>query len=218
MFAQLSEADLEWLAARLTTRNVPAGVDLIVAGAPGEGVYFILSGVAKVYMPQLNGSEVTVKLIGPGETVGELAAIDRGERSASVVALEDITALRMNQSDFDEALTRIPGLARQLLRLLSNRVRRNTEAIQSLASLDVSGRVAHQLLDLVNSYGRVGPEGVSLPLRLTQDDIAELVGASRRRVNQFMAELRRAGVIKVDSHGRLVVCDRDALRTLLPGQ
>ncbi len=213
LFSGLNASQKAWLAARLYQRTFPEGMELMIAGTPGEVVYFILSGTVKIYVPQANGTDVIVNLMGPGDTVGELSVLDSAGRSASVITLEETQAVWMSRSHFQEALQTIPELAQNLLRILSTRLRRTTEQIQTLASLSIPERVINQLLLIAENYGRVRPEGIYIPIRLTQGEIAELVGASRKRVNQVMVSLKRSGLISSDAQAHITLHNAEALKS-----
>lgn len=214
LFSGLTPAQLSWVIDRLHTRAVPAGVDLIIAGTPGEVVYFILKGTVKVYIPQIDGTQVIVTIMGPGDTVGELSVIDSAGRSASVIALEETQVAWMNRSYFQEALRTIPTLSDNLMRILSSRVRVTTDHIQAYASLDTAGRIARQILSIAHTYGLTRSDGTYIPLRLTQGDIAELVGASRKRVNQVMVALKREGILSFDANAHITVHRKNDLDKL----
>lgn len=214
LFSGLTSQQASWVANRLHAHNFPSGADLIIAGTPGEAVYFIISGTVKVYVPQLDGREVTVNLMGPGDTVGEMSVIDNTGRSASVVTLEETKVLWMSREDFQEAFHTMPNLSENLLRTLSMRLRNTTENIQAYASLDIPGRIARQILAIAGTYGQTQPEGIYIPLRLTQNDIAELVGASRKRVNQVFVILKREGVLAVDAGWHITVYRKDFLEQM----
>ncbi|HPH95924.1 MAG TPA: Crp/Fnr family transcriptional regulator [Anaerolineaceae bacterium] len=212
MFAGLNEKQQSWLADRLNYATYPAGVDIITAGDQGERVYIIHKGTVKVFMPQVDGSEVTVVILGPGDTVGELSLLDDDERSASVGTLEETQVFWMTRDHLEEAMQFMPVLARNLLRILSKRLRFSTSNIQSLACLDVNGRVAQQLLVFAERYGKKAANGdIYIAIRLPQNDIAELVGASRKRVNQTMVSLKRDGCISIDNEYHITIHDRRTL-------
>ncbi len=215
LFAGLNHNQLMWLSARIHAQSFPAAVDLVIEGEPGEVVYFILSGTVKVFLPQLDGSQVTVNIEGPGDMIGELSAIDQAGRAASVVTLEPTQAAWISREHFLETLRTIPTANENLLRLLVARVRRTTSLIRAYAVLDVPGRIASQLLLLADLYGRKTAQGIYIPLCLMQNDIAELVGSSRKRANQVMVALRRDGLIQSDLTGHITLLHPDQLRNML---
>jgi CRP/FNR family transcriptional regulator, cyclic AMP receptor protein len=199
LFAGLSDKQRSWVLSRLTERTFYKNHEMIVAGMPGEFLYIILAGTVKVYVPQRDGEDVIVAILGPGDPVGEMSVIDRSGRSASVITLEATRVLWMDQSSFQEALQTMPVLAQNLIGILNNRLRTSTGQIQALAALDVQQRVIRQLLSFAARYGQPEKYGQTLiPIRLTQSDLAGLVGASRKRVNQAIVFLKQSGWIAVD--------------------
>jgi CRP/FNR family transcriptional regulator, cyclic AMP receptor protein len=214
MFQGLSEKEIAALATRVHSKTFPAGTNIMIAEQPGEVVYFVLSGTVKIHIEQEGGGDVILAILGRGDTVGEMSMIDSAGRSASVLTLEETTLLWMDGATFQSALREMPEMALNLVRLLAARVRLANELVQALATLDVNGRVARQLLAFADRYGGPGENGHTLiPICLTQKDIADLVGASRKRVNQIMVLFKNHGLIAVDSEGRITIQDREGLAT-----
>jgi CRP/FNR family transcriptional regulator, cyclic AMP receptor protein len=212
LFRGMSPAQLSQLNGRLYCRIYPAGSSIITAEQPGEVVYIIRSGTLKIHIEQADGADVILAILGPGDIVGEMSLIDSSGRSASVVTLEDSQLIWMSGSTFQELLHTIPAFAQNLVRILSGRVRLANELIQALATLDVNGRVARQMLAFAEKYGQTHANGdIFIPVRLTQGDIADLVGASRKRVNQAMVFFKQQGYLSVDEKGRITVQNRQAL-------
>lgn len=188
------------------------GSTLMYTEDSGDAVYVVISGTLKVCRDQADGSGVILALLGPGATVGELSLLDNAGRSADVVAIESSALLAMGRGSFDACLQTMPALAHNLIRLLTHRLRLANAQIETLASQDVFGRVARQLLALTAAYGETLPHGgVHIPLRLTQSDLAELVGASRVRVNQVMVFYRDQGHLTVDKGHHITIHDAAAL-------
>ena len=141
-----------------------------------------------------------------------MSMVDSAGRSANVVTLEDSVCLTMDRGSFHQCLKSIRGLSYNLVRLLSRRLRLANEQIQALSTLDVRGRVARQLLAVAQQYGEAEEsQSVKIPLRLTQTDVAALVGASRERVNQVIVDFKDNGFISVDPSHRFTVHDIEAL-------
>jgi CRP/FNR family cyclic AMP-dependent transcriptional regulator len=216
LFSGLSEAQCNWVRGRLSLRVFSKHHDVVVAGMQGEAVYVVLSGTVKVYLPQLDGVDVIVAILGPGDPVGEMNLIDHSGHSASVVTLEETRALRMDEHSFNIALQTFPVLSQNLIQILNSRLRRSTGQIQALAALDVRQRVIHQLLAFASRYGCPGSSGETvIPIRLTQPDLAGLVGASRKRVNQAIVSLKRSGHIAIDREYHITIHQRAALEAAL---
>jgi CRP/FNR family cyclic AMP-dependent transcriptional regulator len=200
------------LAELLHARSARAGALLISAEQPGEVAYLIQAGTVKVCAARADGSEVIIALRGPGELVGEMSLIDEEVRSADVVALEACRLWWIDRAAMEGCLRTMPELAFNLLRLLSRRLRAATAQIQALATLDVPGRVARQLLTFAEEYGQAEADGaVRIPLRLTQGDLASMVGATRASVNEVVVTFKQLGYLAVDARQHHVVLDRQAL-------
>ena len=205
LFRGLPPERLKRLTEVLRKKTVPAGTNMITAEQPGEVVYVILEGTVKILIEQVDGREVILAFLGAGDTVGEMSLVDSAGRSANVMTMEKCTLLWMDRAAFQDLLKNSNEFAQNLVKLLASRLRMANEQIQSLSSLDVAGRLARQLLAFADRYGRDTGDGTLVPLRLTQSDLAELVGASRERVNQVMVEFRQKGYLSVDSTHRILV-------------
>ncbi|HEY1017174.1 MAG TPA: Crp/Fnr family transcriptional regulator [Herpetosiphonaceae bacterium] len=207
----LSAEQLAWVGARLHRKTFAAGTNLIAAEQPGEVVYILLSGSVKIHVEQTDGTDVIIAILGAGDIVGEMSLLDSAGRSANVVTQEESTLLWMDRSAFQECLQTIPAITANLVRTMSRRLRIANEHIQALATLDVSGRVARQILAFAQQYGRPSGGGVLIPIRLTQSDLAGLVGASRERVNQAIVDFKQRKYIRVDPNYRITVYNQEAL-------
>lgn len=212
LFRGLKLEQLAWLNDHLHRTTFPAGSTVVAAEQPGEVVYIILQGTVKVHVEQADGTDVIFAILGAGDSVGEMSLVDSAGRSATVVTLEDSILLWMDRSTFQECLRTMPTITYNLVQILSRRLRLANEQIQSLATLDVYGRVARIIIAFAQQYGQPTPEGdVVIPIRLTQSDIAGLVGASRERVNQVIVSYKRRRYISVDQNYRITVHDQAAL-------
>ncbi len=215
LFRGLTPQELAWLTPRMYRQTYPAGSNIITAELPGEVVYFILSGTVKIYMNQPDGTDVILAILGPGDTVGEMSLLDSVGRCASVVTQEETHTLWMDSASFQECLRTHSTVTYNLVRILTNRVRMTNEQLQALASLNVYGRIARQLLAFAEKYGEDSGDGdISIPIRLTQSDLADLVGASRKRVNQVIVAYKRQEYISVSPDYRITVHNREALARL----
>ena len=212
LFEGLTAVQLDWVAKRAHRRAFPAGTNVLMAEQPGEAVYIILHGTVKIHMEQGDGRDVILSLLGAGDLLGEMSLIDSVGRSASAVTLENSLMLWMDKDTFNQLLDEFPPVARNLVRILSARVRLSDQLIQALATLDVYGRVARQLLAFADRYGRPTADGeIRIPIALTQSDIADLVGASRKRVNQVMVAFRGQELLTTEAEGHIILYDREGL-------
>jgi CRP/FNR family cyclic AMP-dependent transcriptional regulator len=194
LFPELTPDSLNLVAEHGTVRNYPKNTVMIHEGDRSDSLYVILSGKVKVYSSDEDGKEVILNIQGPGECFGELALIDAAPRSASVMTMEPSRISVVSRADFEQCLAENSGIALELIRSLAQRVRSLTESVKSLALLDVYGRVARTLLDMASE--EAGGQLV-VRQRLTHQDIANMVGASREMVSRIMKDLVNGGYIHV---------------------
>ena len=212
LFAGLSDSELTTIGAMLRRKVCTGGTNFISAEQPGEAVYIIEQGTVKVHVAQADGRDVIIAVLGPGEVVGEIAILEHTTRTANVLALEHTRLLWMAGTDFFDCLDTMPVMSVNLLKMLAKRLRLSSAQIESLAAHDVYGRVARQILAFAEEYGESSPSGeVVIPLRLTQGDMADMVGASRVRVNQVLVHYKQQKYISVDHNYRITVHNRHAL-------
>jgi len=210
LFKGLTTAQLEWVAQRAHRRVFEAGRNVLTIEQPGEAVYIILHGTVKIHIEQ-GERDVIISILGAGDLLGEMSLIDSVGRSASAVTLEDSLMLWMDKVTFSYILDNFTPVARNLVRILSSRVRLSDQLIQALATLDVNGRVARQLLAFAEKYGREKDGATRIRIVLTQSDIADLVGASRKRVNQAIVLFKERGLIDTDAEGRIAIKNGEGL-------
>ena len=182
--------------ARLGTwTEFATGAPLVHQGGPSRDLFVLVEGRARVVMTTTEGEELLVAVLGPGDTVGELSALDGEPRSATVLALEPVRALRVDGRAFGTFLLSHPRAVVGVLRTLSGRLRAADELRLGLAVAPAEQRLARGLLALAAAHGEVVDEGVHLAARLSQADLAAYVGLSREAVNQSLRELREAGIV-----------------------
>lgn len=210
LFAGLTPTQLDWVAQRAHRRVFEAGRNVMTIEQPGEAVYIILHGTLKIHIEQ-GERDVIIAILGSGDMLGEMSLIDSVGRSASAVTLENSSMLWMDKVTFNHILDNFTPVARNLVKILSARVRLSDQLIQALATLDVNGRVARQLLAFAEKYGREKDGAIQIRIALTQGDMADLVGASRKRVNQTMVLFKEQGLIDTDAEGRIAIKDSDGL-------
>jgi len=191
----LAPETLREIAATGVIRTYPKNTVIINEGEVGDSLFIVLSGRMKVYASNAAGREVVIAFHGPGEYVGEMS-LDGSPRSASVMTVEPTTCAVVNRSSFREFLLAHPEFAMNLIEKLIQRVRATTENVKSLALSDVYGRLVKLLLALaVEREGRI-----IVPERLTQQDIAERVGASRDMISRLLKDLVAGGYLVIQNH------------------
>jgi CRP/FNR family cyclic AMP-dependent transcriptional regulator len=211
-FADALEPDeLAELRGAASTRRYPRGDTLFHHGDEAGSVLLLVSGHVKVAEVTAEGREVILAFPGPGDLVGELAAIDGEPRSGTVRALDDVEALVISGDAFRAFLERRPRVALVLLRTVTGRLRTADRQRVDYAVHDVVGRLALRLVELCDRFGAEEERGVRIGLALTQDELAAWAGASREAVAKAMHLLRNLGWIETDRR-RVVVLDLPALR------
>lgn len=199
LFAGLSPPEIAVLAEATVLRTFPKNTIVVTEGERSDSLYLILAGRVKVFVSNADGREVMLNAEGPGEYFGELA-LDEGPRSASVATLEPSKMAIIPNQVLRGFLANHPEAALQLIQGLIGRVRQATESLKDLALLDVYGRVAKLLLELAKeSDGRL-----VIDQRLTQQEIADRVSASREMVSRIFKDLTTGGYI-TNEGGKIVI-------------
>ena len=210
LFAALDDEAAQALRSTMTRVEVARGDAIFHEGDPGDRLYVIVEGKIKLGRASGDGRENLLAILGPGEMFGELSLFDPGPRNAAGTAVADTVLLGVGSDDLDEWLRGRPEVARHLLRALARRLRRTNEALADLVFSDVPGRVAKALLDLSRRFGRTADDGVHVHHDLTQEELAQLVGASRETVNKALADFSSRGWMRVDSRA-VTLLDRERL-------
>ena len=199
LFAGLDEVQLGMLVPMITRTNFARNGTIIGAGDPTDSLYIVISGRLKVLMRDEQKREVILAILGPGEFFGEMGLLDDSPRSASVVTLEPCELLGISKTDFKHCLAQNSDLSLTVTRGLVKRLREADQKIGSLALMDVYGRVARLLLQMAED---VNGEKVIVK-KVSKQDIAKMIGASREMVSRVMRDLELGGYIEV--RGRSVV-------------
>ncbi|MCP4427896.1 MAG: Crp/Fnr family transcriptional regulator [Chloroflexi bacterium] len=217
LFADIADGQLKAIAQDIVPRRYEQGDIIFHEGDPGHSLYLVQSGQIRIFINGMDGSETSVILFGkPGDIFGELAVIDGLTRSASAVALDKTVLCTMSRENFRQQMRRCPQLALNFMKILSKRVRYNTQQMDSFATLAVPKRLARKLLELAQSYGRVETNGVRIHMTLTQTHLASLIGATRESANKSLRAFRQKGWIQIQQ-GQILILDPDALRAQVTG-
>jgi CRP/FNR family cyclic AMP-dependent transcriptional regulator len=211
LFADLSSDELDELSSHLRRQRYARGHPIFFRGDPGTSLYLIEDGRVKITLTSADGREAILSLLGPDSFFGELALLDGEPRSADAVALEACSLLVLERDDFSRFLAARPEVTTRLLAVVSRRLRQNAQTVQDAAFLDVAARLARTLLQLAQAHGQPDKEGIRIMPRLTQVEIAGMIGASRESVNKWLAFYERQGLIRV-SRGRITVLQPQGLQ------
>jgi CRP-like cAMP-binding protein len=199
LFATLDQDAAQSLRASMSEIELARGDLLFHEGDPGDSLYVVLRGKIKLGRTSGDGRENLVAVLGPGEMFGELSLFDPGPRSAGATALVDSTLLGLSSDELTPWLAGRPDVARALLRAIARRLRRTNDSMSDLVFSDVPGRVAKALLDLSARFGTPAEDGIHVAHDMTQEELAQLVGASRETVNKALADFAGRGWLRLEA-------------------
>ena len=203
LFTALDEETAQSLRASMDPVRIAKGSILFSEGDVGEHLYVILEGKLKLGTSSGDGRENLLSILGPGEMFGELSLFDPGPRTSTATAVTDCRLLSLGHKQAIPWITAHPQVSLELLARMAQRLRRTNEAVGDLVFSDVPGRVAKALIDLGGRFGKTTDEGLLVNHDLTQEELAQLVGASRETVNKALADFAGRGWLRLD--GRSVV-------------
>ena len=209
LFAELDDRELAQIASVAKTRRYAKDDVIFHADESGDVFCVIREGKVKITMISPEGKEIILTMMGPGEFFGEMALLDDAPRSATVIALEPLEVVTIWRGDFLQILADNFSITRKLLSELSKRVRRMSLRIESLATMDVYGRLARFFLDLAQQQGKVLDNGYVAVTRPTHQAIANMIGTSRETVSRLIHELMRQDLLL--SEGKTVYLSKNAL-------
>ncbi len=211
LFTGLDDEAAEALSAAMVENRLTRGEILFREGDEGDRLYVVTDGKVKLGRRSADGRENLLVILGPGQMFGELSLFDPGPRSATATGVTDCTLQSLSHDELGRWLDGRPEVARGLLSQLAGRLRRANDVVADLVFSDVPGRVAKALLDLSNRFGRVADDGIHVSHDLTQEELAQLVGASRETVNKALADFASRGWLRLEARS-VVLLDVDRLK------
>jgi CRP-like cAMP-binding protein len=209
IFGSLTAEDQALCAGAFREVNFEEGRMVFAAGDPGNAAYLLAEGLVRLALTTGSGRELSVRIAGPGEVIGEIAAFDSGPRTADATAISPVRAYSISAVEFDRLFEACPRLARSVIGLLCRRLRVTTVQLEGIALHRIEVRLARFLLALLGQ--RKAPPGrrLSLELGYSQGELARLVGCSRPKLNLALGVLEQAGALKRTSDR--LFCDPAAL-------
>jgi CRP/FNR family cyclic AMP-dependent transcriptional regulator len=210
LFQGVAEEAREALTSALQYSDYARGETVFTEGEQGDTLYIVLSGKVKVGRRAADGRENMLSVMGPSDMFGELSLFDPGPRTATATVLTEARLASLAHSSLRPWISDRPEIAEQLLRVLARRLRRTNDALADLIFTDVPGRVAKALLGLSERFGTQEADGVRVHHDLTQEELAQLVGASRETVNKALADFAARGWMRVDSRA-VTILDAERL-------
>ena len=201
IFKGLDDQEVHDLISVAKKRTFRSGEVIFHRDDPGQVLYIIREGKVKICLISPDGQEISLVVFGKGEYFGDLALLDGLPRSADAIALEKVECFTLQRNDFHNAIMKNPRIAIQIMEVLCERLRRTDQQVEDLIVLDVYGRVAKKLLELAETHGVKQEDGsIFINVRLTQQELAAMVGASRESVNKVLGYFTDKQYITTDKH------------------
>jgi CRP/FNR family transcriptional regulator, cyclic AMP receptor protein len=211
LFEGLDEENAQGLRRQMTEVKLARGEHLFLEGQDGDRLYVILDGKMKLTRAAVDGRENLLGVLGPGEMFGELSLFDPRPRTSTASAVTDATLVALAQDALRPWLRERPEVSLHMLQALARRLRRANDVVADLVFTDVPGRVAKNLLDLADRFGQQEKDGLHVHHDLTQEELAQLVGASRETVNKALADFAARGWLQISARSVLIL-DPERLR------
>ncbi len=211
IFAGLPVPERALLVERAATRLYETGAVVVERGAEAECLFGVCTGHLKVVVSTPRGRDVTMGIFGPSDAFGIPALLLNEDRSARVVALDPALLVTLDRAGFEELLARSPTFSRRLLNVLAVRLKQVVEHHEDAESLRVSERIAKKLLTLARDCGQPHARGVQIPIALSQQELADLVGTTRQSINKQLRAWSEAGYV-TQEQGRWLVLNEPALQ------
>jgi len=197
LFSELSSKEVERLQNSLEIREYPDGSIVVYKGDVGHVLYLILEGEVKVVLTSQEGKEIILNTLQAGDYFGEMSVLDHMPRSATIITMEPCRFMVITREVLIDQIRQHPKLALKLLSEMSRRLREANEQINSLAHLDVRGRVAQTIIKLSKKANTRTEEGLYVIARPVEKDIADMSGTSRETVSRILGEFSKNGIISL---------------------
>ncbi|KHL15098.1 CRP-like cAMP-binding protein [Mumia flava] len=205
LFSGLDDEAAESLGSKMTSGHLRRSEVLFHEGDEGDRLYIVTDGKIKLGRSSADGRENLLAILGPGQMFGELSLFDPGPRSATATAVTECELESLGHDELTKWLEEHPNVSRALLGQLASRLRRTNDVVADLVFSDVPGRVAKALMDLSNRFGRKADDGIHVHHDLTQEELAQLVGASRETVNKALADFAMRGWLRLEPRSVVII-------------
>ncbi|HTX03754.1 MAG TPA: Crp/Fnr family transcriptional regulator [Candidatus Acidoferrales bacterium] len=215
LFREFEEAQLQQVAQTAALRTYHKHEFIVREGDPGGTFYIILDGSVAVTRVASDGRETILSILKSNDFFGEMSLFDSSLRSASIKTLSDVKVGVIDEKAFLEVLERSPKIARYLVTALSQRLRAANQLIAATTSQDIRARLASLLLNLSQSFGEKAENGVKISLRLTNQEMANMIGTTRETVNRTLNRFWDEKLIDMRT-SHVIVVEPDKLRSLIP--
>jgi CRP/FNR family transcriptional regulator, cyclic AMP receptor protein len=215
-FRDFSEADLTHLSGLVIRKTFPRDNLIVLAEDEGDTLFIIVRGQVKVSLISEDGREVILAMLGSGDFFGEMSLLDGKPRSATVTAAEETELVTLRRSDFIALLKRMPDLAIAILAALTTRLRKADRKIESLALMDVSGRIAAALLQMAEEVGQHRDDDIVIHNRPTHQALANMAGTTRETVTRVLKRLEQEGYLYTTGRDLVIMREHDLRSEQMP--
>jgi len=206
-FSGLGPAELNSIGQIVFEKTAERGEVILLEDAPAEALFFVVSGVVKVFKISAEGKEQILSIVRPGESFNDVPVFDDGLNPASAQAMGPVVLYGIKKSELQASLPKCPQLALNIIKVLAEKVRQLVALVEDLSFRHVTGRVAKILLEQAGDGAGPGP-------RLTQQEMAAMAGTAREVVGRSLKALEDEGVIRMERH-RIVITDKEALKEMV---
>jgi CRP-like cAMP-binding protein len=211
-FSGLSTPELEAIKEHVFEEAAERNDMILLEEEPANAVYFVVSGVVKVFKTSVEGKEQVLCIVKPGESFNDVAVFDGGPNPASAIAMTPVVLYGIAKADMETILREHPNLAYNVIKILSKKVRYFVSLVEDFSFRNVTDRLAKLLLEYATDHAWSGEEAGHRP-RLTQQDMAAMVGTAREVVGRSLKALEDEGAIRMDRH-RIVVVNKKTLEKM----
>jgi CRP-like cAMP-binding protein len=215
LFRGLPGPSLDRIVSLAVQRSFRLGEIIFSQGDPGDALYAVVAGRIRISSGTADGREISLNIMEPGDTFGEIALLDGGTRTATATASEASELVSIRRDHFAALLEREPRVALELLKLCGERLRWTSGLVEDAALLDAAGRLAKRLLSLSELHGQRTKDGTTL--KISQEDLATFLGVSRQIVNQYLQGWKAQGWVDL-GRGSVTVRDEAAIRRAAQGR
>jgi len=211
-FAGLGPTELEAIKRYVFEKSADRNELILLEEEPAKAVYFVVSGAVKAFKTSAEGKEQILCILRPGESFNDVPIFDGGSNPASAIAMSSVVLYGISKTDMETLLREHPSIAINIIKVLAERVRHFVSLVEDLSFRHVISRVARLLLEYAKDHTGLGEEASPKP-KLTQQDMAAMVGTAREVVGRSLKALEEEGAIRMDRH-RIVIVNKEILEEM----
>jgi CRP/FNR family transcriptional regulator, cyclic AMP receptor protein len=214
LFSEFSDEDRATVASLMIARHYPKHAVLVYEGDPGDALFIVVDGNVAVTRVSNDGKETILTILREGDFFGEMGVLDGSPRSATIKSLRDVDVAILPRSDFLNLLAKSPAMSLSLILALSSRLRETNQAIQAASYQDIRTRLASLLIHLSKNFGEDAENGTRLTLRLTNQEMANMIGTTRETVNRMLNRFWDEKLIDMRT-ANIVITEMDKLKAIV---